>query len=235
MKLLNKLAIVTGSGRGIGKAIALILAKEGCNVVITARTEKEIEQTKKEVIEIGRKAITVKCDVRLKNDIENLIKKTIAEFGKVDILINNAGVAFSKPLIETTEKEWDATIDTNLKGIFLCCKEVLPIMIRQRYGIIINISSCAGKEGYAGLAAYCASKFGVIGLTESLAEEFPAWIKVYAVCPGAVDTKMQAEISGKSYLTARRFMLKPEDVAKKVLQLCLPDCEVKSGSSIDVV
>jgi 3-oxoacyl-[acyl-carrier protein] reductase len=232
MKLKDKVAIVTGSGRGIGRATALELAKEGANVVATARTEEEIKRTSEEIKEFGREAISVRCDVRSSNDIKNLVRKTIEKFGRIDVLVNNAGVAIYKPLVEITEEEWKETIDINLKGAFLCSREVLPVMVRQNSGIIVNISSGLGKIGAANFSAYCAAKFGVIGLTEALAKEVEdKGIRVYAVCPRAVDTKLYYDIfpgTDPSYLSS------PEDIAKEVVKLCLPGCKVKTGKSIDV-
>lgn len=148
--------------------------------------------------------------------------------------MNNAGVAVVKPLTETTDEEWNRVIDTNLKGMFFCCREVLPYMILQRSGSIINISSGAGKSGFADLSAYCESKFGVIGLTESLASEvLPYGINVVAICPGAVATQMQKEfISDEEYERRKTKMIQPDDVAKKVLDAVKG--KFRNGSSIDV-
>lgn len=232
MKLKDKVAIVTGSGRGIGRATALELAKEGANVVVTARTEEEIKRTSEEIRELGREAVSVRCDVSSSKHIKNLVRKTIEKFGRIDILVNNAGVAIYKPLVEITEEEWKETIDINLTGVFLCSKEVLPVMTRQNSGIIVNISSGLGKIGAANFSAYCAAKFGVMGLTEALAKEVEdKGIRVYAVCPRAVDTKLYHDIfpdTDSSYLSS------PEEIAKEVVKLCLPKCKVKTGESIDV-
>ena len=143
--------------------------------------------------------------------------------------MNNAGVAIIKPLNETSEKEWDQIIDINLKGTFLMTKEILPIMIKQHSGVIINISSGAGKHGFPGLSAYCASKFGMIGITESLAGEVSRYgIKVFAVCPGTVDTKMIYSIYPEINPAE---LIKPEKIAKKVLELSTPGIQHTSGSS----
>lgn len=231
MKLKSKVAIVTGGSKGIGKSLAILLAKEGANVVIVARTEKHINDTVNFIKSFGGNVIGIKTDIRYSKDIKNMIKKVIEIFGKVDILVNNAGIAIRKSLIETSETEWNKIIDINLKGIFLCCKEVLPIMIKQNNGIIINVSSGAGKYGFPNFSAYCASKFGVIGLTESLSREVPKGIKIYVVCPGAVDTDMQRKVfpEGKGYELDR-----PEDVAQKIIKLCLPNCKIKNGETIEL-
>ena len=236
MQLENQVAIVTGSSRGIGKAIALALAKEGCNIVITSRTPNEIKETAKEIRELGVDTLEVKADVGNSNDVKNLVGKTVKNFGRVDILVNNAGILIKKPLVKMTEKEWDTLISINLKGAFLFSKEVLPYMTKQGNGVIVNISSGAGKHGYATLSAYCGSKFGLIGLTESLAQEVKkSHIKVYAVCPGMVATKMQYDIIGAAtYKLTKGLMIKPEKIAKKVLELCLSNCKVPTGSSIEI-
>lgn len=236
MKLENKVAIVTGSGRGIGKETAVLLAKEGCSVVITARTHEEINETAKEIIKNGGVAFAVKADMCNSKDVRSLVKKTISKLGTIDILVNNAGILIKKPLIETSEKEWDSLIDTNLKGAFLCTKEVLPFMTKQKSGTIVNISSGAGRRGVAGLAAYCASKFGVIGLTESVAKEaVKDNVRVYAICPGLVATQMQVDLIGAAaYKISKMLMIQPSKIAGKVLELCLPDCKIPTGSSVEI-
>lgn len=232
MKLLNKVAIVTGGGRGIGKAIALALAKSGCNVVVAARIEEEISESVREISNLGAKGLAIKTDVRFKEDIENLVEKAMENFHQIDILINNAGILIRKNLMDTTEEEWDNTMDTNLKGMYLCCKEVLPIMMEQNSGIIINISSGAGKYGCAEMSAYCASKFAVIGLTESLASELEErGIKVYTVCPSGVDTKLYREAFPEEDSST---LLKPDYVAGKILEVCLNSEKIKSGTNIDI-
>lgn len=234
MRLKDKVAIVTGGGRGIGRAIAMDLAKEGCNIVIAARTLAEIQKTAKDVKKYGVETLAIRTDLEKYSDIRNLVKKTLERFDRIDFLINNAGVLVSKSLLETKEEEWDYVLDINLKAMFLASKEVLPTMIKQKSGVIVNISSGAGKYGYANMSAYCASKFGVIGLTESLAKEVNMWgIRVYAVCPGAVNTRMQDD-SEPASIAAKLLMLQPEDISKNVLELCLPDCKNKTGSSVEV-
>lgn len=217
---------------GIGKAIALRLASEGANIVICARGIKELKKSAEEIKKVGVKVMWSKCDVRNSKDVRKLIDKTMKEFGRIDILVNNAGVGLYKSVLETTIDEWDEVLDTNLKGIFLCSKFVLPIMMRQKYGRIINISSGAGKYGYANMSVYCASKFGVIGFTESLAREVRnTGIKVYSVCPGGTNTRMYHSMFPG---TDPNELLKPDDVAKVVSELCLPDCRKESGSSVNV-
>lgn len=231
----SRIAIVTGSSRGIGKAIAFALAKEGFNVVVNSRKQKNAQKISNELTRTtGIKSIAIGADVRNGKEVRKLIHSTIKEFNRIDVLVNNAGVTIDKSLTETTEAEYDYVIDTNLKGVFMCCKEVLPYMISQGSGSIINISSGAGKSGFADLAVYCASKFGVIGLTESLAKEVNQYgIRVLAICPGAVATDMQKQfLTPEQYEKLKTNMIQPEEVADKVVYAIRG--RYKTGSSIDV-
>jgi 3-oxoacyl-[acyl-carrier protein] reductase len=174
----KKTAIITGSGRGIGRDTAILLAKHGVNVVVCSRTENEINSLVYEIKRIGGNAniLGVKCDVSISSQVVSVVKSAIDKFGSetIDILVNNAGVAFNKKLIDTSEQEWSQTINTNLKGAFLFTKAVLPFMIKRRSGAIVNVNSGAGKTGFSNLSSYCASKFGLFGLAESLALEVDA-------------------------------------------------------------
>src|ERR671912_849354 len=189
-------AIVTGSTRGIGKETALLLLKNGLNVVISSKSQDNVHNTIQEIHDKfpskKENVLGLKCDVSKHSDVKTLVDVTINKFGKIDILINNAGIVYYKSIMNTTEEEWDKTIDTNLKGAFLFTKEVLPHMIKNKSGgIIINVSSGAGKSGFANLSSNCASKFGIIGLTESVAKEVAGDnVKVMAICTGGVYTKM---------------------------------------------
>lgn len=232
---MSKVAIVTGSSRGIGKSIAYELAQSGFNVVINSKTQKDSSKVARELEKkFGIKSIGIAADVQNKLQVQKLVRNTIKEFNRIDVLVNNAGVLVIKPLEETTEKDWDNVIDTNLKGVYLCSKEVLPYMISKKSGYIINISSGAGKSGYGELAAYCASKFGVLGLTESLAEEVNQYnIIVVALCPGAVATDMQKQfMSEKEYERQKHDMILPITVAKKALDVI--NDKYGTGSAIDV-
>ena len=165
----------------------------------------------------------------------NLIKLTIAKFKLINILVNNAGIVFVKKLLDTSEEEWDKTIDINLKGAFLCIKEVLPFMIENRFGIVINVSSGAGKTGFPDISAYCASKFGMIGLTESLAWEVANYnVRVMAICPGEVDTKMQQDVDPGYYRNNKHKMLKPKTVAEKILEMIFEERRYHNGQSIEI-
>ncbi|MDD2440114.1 MAG: SDR family NAD(P)-dependent oxidoreductase [Methanosarcinaceae archaeon] len=228
MHLKGQTAIVTGGGRGLGKAICLAFAREGANLVVAARTTKEIEETARLVRKTGGKALAVRTDVRKEEEVQNLIKKTVEAFGSLEILVNNAGIAHRKYLLETSTKEYEAILDTNLKGTFFCTKYALPQLLKRGDGKIINISSRAGKHGVPKLSVYCASKFAVRGLTEALAYEIGGGLKVYAVCPAGVETEMY-----KAIFTDEPS-LRPEDVAKKVMELCLSESRIPSGSSIEI-
>ncbi len=221
----NKAAIITGASHGIGRAIAIALAEKGCSVVLAARDKKRLEAVRNE---IGEKALVVKADIRSSKGVSNLIKKAKRKFGRIDVIVNNAGIrGDTKPLYCLSEKSWNNVINTNLKGTFLCCKAVLPVMMKQKSGIIINISSVNGLHGVPNLSSYSASKFGIIGLTESLAYEVKDYgIKVYAVCPAGVDTEMHRKLY-PDHNTKK--LLKPEDVAKKVVGLC--NGKTATGSS----
>jgi 3-oxoacyl-[acyl-carrier protein] reductase len=239
--LTHKTAIVTGSGRGIGKETAILLSKNGFNVVVCCRTQREIDSTAKEIKEIintegaGDGILCIRCDVSISSEVDYLIKSTIEKFKNINVLINNAGIVYIKTLVNTSEEEWDNTINTNLKGAFLCTKAVLPSMIENKSGVIINVSSGAGKTGFPDLAAYCASKFGMIGLTESLAWETGNYnIKVMAICPGEVSTKMQEITDPDYYRKYKDKMLRPEQVAEKIVEMILDDKKYRSGQSIDI-
>lgn len=187
--LQNKVAMVTGAARNLGKAIALALAEAGADVVLTARSGPDLEKAAGEIRAKGRKALAIVMDVTDFSQIEQAIQKIISEFGRIDILVNNAATRSHKPLLEISEEDWRAVIDTNLTGAFFCCKAVGPFMIRQGGGRIINISSHAGVRARADIAAYCASKGGLNQLTLALAMEWaPYNILVNAVAPGILLT-----------------------------------------------
>ncbi|AFU58084.1 glucose/ribitol dehydrogenase family protein [Candidatus Nitrososphaera gargensis Ga9.2] len=226
-------AIVTGSGRGIGRETAILLAKKGVNVVVCSRTQSEINNTVEAIKEIHLGVLGVKCDVSVSWQVDNLVKKAVEKFGPVDILVNNAGIFTVKKLVDTSEKEWDQILAVNLKGAFLCCKAVLPYMLDKNSGAIVNISSGAGKVGFDSLSAYCASKFGMMGLTESLSWEVAGHkIKVMAICPGEVATKMQ-EADPEYYKENRDRMLEPKQVAAKIVDMIFSD-KYRNGQSVDI-
>lgn len=222
-------AIVTGSGRGIGKAIAIMLARKGVDVTMCSRNQQEIDGAVNEIAQIHPGVMGMKCDVGIALQVDALVKKTVDKFGRIDILVNNAGIVFLKKLADTTEQEWDQTIDSNLKSAFLCCRAVLPHMAD---GTIINVSSGAGRTGFENLSAYCASKFGMMGLTESLAWEVQGRTRVMAICPGDVDTAMQ-EVDPEYHRENKGRMLTAEQVASKILEMIF-DGKYGNGQSIDI-
>lgn len=230
LDLNGKVGIVTGSGRGIGKAIALLMAKNKCNVVVCSRTEKEINEATSEINKFNVDCLGLKCDVSKLDDVKRLVSKTIDKFGKINFLVNNAGIGPYKSLNNTDYKDVNEIIDINLKGVIFFTKEALQYLDQDYGNRIINISSGIGKRGIANFTVYCATKFGVIGFTEALAGELRK-AKTYAVCPVATDTKLYRT----NFPNSRNiFIDSPEKVAKAVLRLCDVNCDVKSGSSVDV-
>ena len=217
MKLANHVAIVTGAGRGIGKQTALVLAEAGANIILAARSVPEIEAVADEIRALGRKALAIPTDVTQKLQVESMVKKTYDAFGKVDILIKNAGLARHNLIPDIEEQDWDDQIAVNLKGTFLCTQAVFKQMCEQKYGNIINISSTAGKVGPPGFGAYSAAKFGVAGLTEvTYAEGRQHGVKACLVCPGATDTKMRRDNHPDDVI---EHLIRPEAVANLILFL----------------
>jgi 3-oxoacyl-[acyl-carrier protein] reductase len=206
----NQIAVVTGAGRGIGRAIAIELGNLGAHVVLASRTRAELEETARIV---GDRAEVMPADVRRKDEVARLLQRP------VDILVNAAGLGIFGLVTEFSDEDFQTVIETNLRGIFFSCRSVLPSMIGRKRGHIINIASIAGKVGSANRAVYCASKFGVVGFTESLAEEVRQHgIRVSVICPGSVATKFSpSETHGKN----RDRMLTPEDVAHAVRMIVL--------------
>ncbi len=187
----DRVAVVTGASRGIGRAIALHLAAQGCRVVASARNVAALESLVAEIKAGGGEAVFVPGDVAVAADVERLFDEAGKAFGRVDILVNNAGITRDGLLVRMKEEDWDAVLDTNLKGAFLCSRAAAKIMGKQRYGRIINISSVVGEMGNAGQANYCASKAGLIGLTKSVARELAKRnVSVNAITPGFIVTDM---------------------------------------------
>jgi len=197
-RLENKISIVTGSGRGIGKAIALLFAKEGSDVVITDVLYDNCLEVKDEVERLGRRAIAVRCDVGRRDDVEVLVKKTIEEFGRIDCLVNNAGISIDKYLTKLTDEDWNEVMRVDLYGPFVMMQEVIKHMMNERYGRIVNISSVAAIKGVVGGANYAAAKAGLIGLSKTAAREYGSYnITVNVICPGATKTYNVEKLSDK--------------------------------------
>ena len=197
MELKGAVAIITGGARGIGRGIAYELAKQGARIVLADLSEvsEDRDITAADVQTLGGEAIAVDVDVRDWAQVQSMVKNTIDTWGQVDILVNNAGVIRIGPVALFSEDDWDLIMDVNLKGTFLCCKAVVPHMTQRGRGAIINLSSIAGKRGRGFSSAYSASKFGVIGFTQSLAHEVAAaGVTVNAICPGEVDTAMWRDV-----------------------------------------
>jgi 3-oxoacyl-[acyl-carrier protein] reductase len=243
MKLQSKVAIITGAGRGIGRATAKIFAQEGAKIVINySKSEKEASSLADEISNDGGETLVVKADVSKADEVKKMIQKTIAKFGRIDILVNNAGIAIPTTFLDSTEEIWDRTMDVNLKGTYLCSKEVAPIMLNQKSGKIINIASISGMAERTAVnnTAYVVSKAGVIGLTRSLAVNLGPHIDVNAICPGLIDTDMveanfTAEQKTKAiqeYLLKR--MGKPEEIASAALFLASGDSDFITGEILTV-
>ena len=234
----QRTALVTGSTRGIGKETTLLLLKKGLNVIISSRSQDSVDNVIEESLDKfpskKENILGLKCDVSKHSEVKTLVNVSVKRFGRIDVLVNNAGIVYFKSIMDTTEEEWDKTIDTNLKGVFLFTKEVLPYMIENKSGVIINVSSGAGKYGFPNLSAYCASKFGVIGLTESVAKEVIDYnVKIMAICPGGVDTKMIKDIVKVGYNASDRNLIKPEEVANKIYDMIFNQNGYYNGQSVE--
>lgn len=192
-QLKDKVAMVTGAGRGIGKSIALALAEAGADVVVAARTEREIKKTAEEINQMGRRSLSVPADVGKSREVQDMVDQTITKFGKIDILVNNAGIATGKSALEVSEEDWHRVLETNLTGPFLCSKAAGRHMIKRRQGSIINIISTLAIRGMPERIDYCASKGGLIQITKVLALEWAQYnIRVNAIGPGFFYTPMTA-------------------------------------------
>jgi 3-oxoacyl-[acyl-carrier protein] reductase len=234
----QRTALVTGSTRGIGKETALLLLQKGLNVIISSRSQEGVDNVIEEILDKfpskKENILGLKCDVSKHSEVKTLVDISVKRFGRIDVLVNNAGIVYFKCLLDTTEEEWDKTIDINLKGVFLFTKEVLPYMIENKSGIIINVSSGAGKYGFPNLSAYCASKFGVIGLTESVAKEVTDNnVKIMAICPGGVYTKMIKDIVKVGYNASNRNLMKPQEVANKIYDMIFNQNGYYNGQSVE--
>lgn len=238
--LKDKVAVVTGASRGIGRAIALKMAECGAKVVVSARSAEALESLVKEVKERGGEALSVPTDIAKATDVERLFDAAMDTFGRVDILVNNAGITRDNLLVRMKDDDWDAVLDTNLKGAFLCSRAAAKIMGKQRVGRIVNISSVVGEMGNAGQANYCASKAGLIGLTKSVARELSKRnVTVNAVTPGFIVTDMTEVLNEKvkesllGQIPLGRFG-EAEDIVSAVLFLASDQASYITGQVLGV-
>lgn len=252
MKLVGKVAIVTGGGGGIGRVIALRYVREGASIVLAGPTEAKIKSVEKEIATQGGRAVAVHADVAEESDVQRVVASALTEFSRIDILVNNAGVAGPTALVQNIKLEdWDRTFAINLTGAFLCAKHVLPHLIEQRSGCILNITSIAGLQAYAYRSPYCASKWGMIGLTQTLAQEGgPYGITANAIAPGpvkgpriesvirnrAAEMKLPYEEVVKQYVepTALKRMVEEEDIAAMAVFLASPEGSNITGETLSI-
>jgi 3-oxoacyl-[acyl-carrier protein] reductase len=240
LELVGQVALITGAAQGIGKAIALLLARNGADTVISDVNLEKAEETAREVEALGRKAMAIRADVAKYADVEKMVESVLERFGRIDILVNNAGIARDKLMLRMTDEDWDAVLNINLKGTFNCTKAVIRHMSKQKQGKIVNIASVVGEMGNAGQANYSASKAGVIGLTKTTAREFAQrGINVNAIAPGYIETPMTDALPEKAKEELKRMIPmdrlgKPEDVAEGVLFLVSKASSYITGQVLNV-
>lgn len=215
MELQDRIAVVTGAGRGIGKAIALGLAREGANIALCSRTKSEIDSVAKEIEKLGRRALAVQADVSKEEDVKIFFSKTLEKFGRIDILVNNAGIGYFANVKDLSVQKFDEMWAINMRGVFLCSKTVVPTMIQQKSGDIVNIASLAGRNAFIGGAGYSATKWALIGFSRTLMLEVREHnIRVITICPGSVDTTF----GGDEFRTEHpEWMPTADDVAQVVI------------------
>ncbi len=240
----GKVAFVTGGANGIGRASALAFAREGASVAVADLSEKANEETARMIRDLGAHALAIRCNVTRNEDVRRALNATIDTFGRLDFAFNNAGVEYEiKPAADVTEDEWDRIIDVDLRGVFLCMKQEIPLILKQGGGAIVNTSSGAGIRGFKGGAAYVAAKHGVIGLTRAAALDYaPSNIRINAVCPGSIDTPMMDRFSGgtdegRQAVIAQEpvgRMGTPDEIAAAVVWLCSDAARFVVGSALVV-
>ena len=246
MRLANQVALITGGTSGIGRATALLFAREGARVSITGRDESRGREVVQGIEQVGGEALFTAGDVRVAADCERVVQSTLEAFGRVDLLFNNAGVYYPSTILGCSEEEWDTTIDVSLKGTFLMSKLVLPSMIEQGRGVIINNSSGWGVSGGQKAASYCAAKGGVVLLTKAMAIDHGSQgIRVNCICPGDVDTPMLVEDARQQGMTWEDYLEqasdrplerigKPEEIASAALFLASDDSSFMTGATLVV-
>ncbi|MBL7210001.1 MAG: glucose 1-dehydrogenase [Dehalococcoidia bacterium] len=235
--LVDRVAIVTGAGRGIGKAIALGLADFGANVVVAARTTSDIESTASEIEKKGKKALAISTDVRLSDQVSSLVDKTVKEFGRIDILVNNAGTGFQISTMKMSEGGWDAVIRENLKSVFLCSQAASKVMMAQKKGTIISIASVAGLSAHTVNAAYGAAKAAIISLTKTMAIDLAKYnIRVNAIAPGWIGTSGTMQLFGAQPEAINQIPLtrwgQPEDIVGGAIYLASDASLYVTGETI---
>lgn len=230
MELTGKVVVITGGGSGIGKATAKIFAEHGAKTILCGRHLSILNDTVREIEQKKGDAVAISVDITDQTQVIAMTDTILQRFRKIDILINNAGIIEVKPIVQMTEQEWDNIIDVNLKGVFLCCKALIPTMITANQGTIINVSSVLGKTGIANHSAYCASKFGVIGLTQALADELKENnIRVFAICPTSTNTALHRKAVGEE---KAKLAMPPQTVAEVIFDLSLENSAASSGSAV---
>jgi NAD(P)-dependent dehydrogenase (short-subunit alcohol dehydrogenase family) len=226
----GKVAFVTGAANGIGRAAAIAFAREGASVVVADVAEEANQETARMIQEVGGRARAVRCDVTRTEDVQRALKAAVEAFGRLDFAFNNAGVEYAiKPLAEVSEQEWDRIVDIDLRGVFVCMKHEIPLMLEHGGGAIVNTSSGAGIKGFKGGAAYVAAKHGVVGLTKAAALDYAqSNIRINAVCPGIIDTPMMDRFSGGTTEGRQAVIAQepvgrmgtPEEIGAAVVWLC---------------
>ena len=221
-KLTGKVALITGASAGIGQACARALAQEGAHLVLTARRQERLDQLKREAEKAGTEAISVIGDAREESTAIKTVEAATQAFGRIDILINNTGMGNYKNLIDTSTEEYDELMDSNVRSTFLFTRHTVPVMLKQKQGTILMISSMAGIYGFAGEAVYCATKFAQVGFAQALDKELRTQgIKVGVICPGGVKTEFALGRGRTQESVSQSNMLDPEDVAGAVLLACI--------------
>ncbi len=240
LRLDGRVAVVTGASRGLGRAMALALAEAGADVALAARSKPDLEETAHQVERLGRRALAIPTDVRLLAEVETLVAQTRGLLGRLDVLVNNSGVAQVTPLAEMTPADWKRILDTNLTGVFNGCRAVASHFLAARSGKVINIASVLGAVGLPGYAAYCASKGGVIAFTRALAVEWARHnVQVNAIAPGWFVTDMNAEAFANEKIRERLLRDVPmrrtgrvEEVGPLVVYLASPASDYMTGQTI---